>query len=210
MQDNLLRKEDTNALNLVVHENPHPKRILETENTNALNLVVHENPHPKRILETENTNALNLVVHENPHPKRILEIENTINTLFGIRLNLSVKKIVSPFIKRSELVKIIDDATKDADTFVKAEIDKVFDEYLSPKKDTLLKNPMPNAKDIWNNVQRDNDIISISNAEAKANDKSLSLEEMINDAFKDAGREKGSSKILRNGPFKNTELQKDN
>ena len=78
------------------------------------------------------------------------------------------------------------------------------------KKDTLLKNPMPNKKDIWDNVQRDNDIISISNAEAKANDKSLSLEEMINDAFKDAGREKGSSKSLNNGHFKNTELQKDN
>ena len=83
--------------------------------------------------------------------------------------------------------------------------------YLFDKnKETLLKNPMPNAKDIWNNVQRDNDIVSISNAEAKANDKYLSLEEMINDAFKGAGSEKGSSKILRNGPFKNTELQKDN
>ena len=151
------------------------------------------------LLRSKNANALNLVEYKNPHQKRILEIENTINTLFDIRLNLSVKKIVSPFIKRSELVKIIDDATKDADTFVKAEIDKVFDEYLSPKKDTLLKNPMPNKKDIWDNVQRDNDIISISNAEAKANDKSLSLEEMINDAFKDAGREKGSSKSLNNG-----------
>lgn len=144
------------------------------------------------LLRKEDTNALNLVVHENPHQKRILEIENTINTLFDIRLSLSVKKIVSPFIKKSELVKMIDDATKDADTFVKAEIDKVFDEYLAP------------------NVQRDNDIVSVSNAETKANDKSLSLEEMINDAFKDAGREKGSSKTLNNGHFKNTELQKDN
>ncbi len=145
------------------------------------------------LLRKEDTNALNLVEHENPHKKRILEIENTIDTLFDIRLNLSVKKIVSPFIKRSELVKIIDDATKDADTFVKAEIDKVFDEYLSPKHDVSLNN-----------------FVSISNAEAKANDKSLSLEEMINDAFKDAGREKGSSKSLNNGHFKNTELQKDN
>ena len=100
------------------------------------------------LLGSKDANALNLVEYKNPHQKRILEIENTINTLFDIRLNLSVKKIVSPFIKRSELVKIIDDATKDADTFVKAEIDKVFDEYLSPKKDTLLKNPMPNKKDI--------------------------------------------------------------
>lgn len=145
------------------------------------------------LLRKEDTNALNLVVHENPHQKRILEIENTIDTLFDIRLNLSVKKIVSPFIKRSELVKIIDDATKDADTFVKAEIDKVFDEYLSPKHDASLNN-----------------FVSVSNVEAKANDKSLSLEEMINDAFKDAGREKGSSKSLNNGHFKNTELQKDN
>lgn len=145
------------------------------------------------LLRKEDTNALNLVVHENPHKKRILEIENTIDTLFDIRLNLSVKKIVSPFIKRSELVKIIDDATKDADTFVKAEIDKVFDEYLSPKHDASLNN-----------------FVSVSNVEAKANDKSLSLEEMINDAFKDAGREKGSSKSLNNGYFKNTELQKDN
>ena len=32
MQDNLLRK-DANALNLVEHENPHQKRILEIENT---------------------------------------------------------------------------------------------------------------------------------------------------------------------------------
>lgn len=151
------------------------------------------------LLRSKDANALNLVEYKNPRQKRILEIENTINTLFDIRLNLSVKKIVSPFIKRSELVKIIDDATKDADTFVKAEIDKVFDEYLSPNK-----------KDIWNSVQLDNDIVSISNAEAKANDKSLSLEEMINDAFKDAGREKGSSKSLNNGHFKNTELQKDN
>lgn len=162
------------------------------------------------LLRSKDANALNLVEYENPHQKRILEIENNINTLFDIRLSLSVKKIVSPFIKRSELEKIIDDATKDADTFVKAEIDKVFDEYLSPKKETLFKNPIPNKKDIWNNAQRDNDIISISNAEAKANDKSLSLEEMINDAFKDAGREKGSSKSLNNGHFKNTELQKDN
>ncbi len=145
------------------------------------------------LLRKEDTNALNLVVHENPHQKRILEIENTIDTLFDIRLNLSVKKIVSPFIKRSELVKIIDDATKDANTFVKAEIDKVFDEYLSPKHDASLNN-----------------FVSVSNVEAKANDKSLSLEEMINDAFKDAGREKGSSKSLNNGHFKNTELQKDN
>ncbi len=145
------------------------------------------------LLRKEDTNASNLVVHENPHKKRILEIENTINTLFDIRLNLSVKRIVSPFIKRSELVKIIDDATKDADTFVKAEIDKVFDEYLSPKHDASLNN-----------------FVSVSNVEAKANDKSLSLEEMINDAFKDAGREKGSSKSLNNGHFKNTELQKDN
>lgn len=145
------------------------------------------------LLRKEDTNALNLVEYKNPHQKRILEIENTIDTLFDIRLNLSVKKIVSPFIKRSELVKIIDDATKDADTFVKAEIDKVFDEYLSPKHDVSLNN-----------------FVSISNAEAKANDKSLSLEEMINDAFKDAGREKGSSKSLNNGHFKNTELQKDN
>lgn len=145
------------------------------------------------LLRSKDANALNLVEHENPRQKRILEIENTINTLFDIRLNLSVKKIVSPFIKRSELVKIIDDATKDADTFVKAEIDKVFDEYLSPKHDVSLNN-----------------FVSISNAEAKANDKSLSLEEMINDAFKDAGREKGSSKSLNNGHFKNTELQKDN
>ncbi len=145
------------------------------------------------LLRKEDTNALNLVVHENPHQKRILGIENTINTLFDIRLSLSVKRIVSPFIKRSELVKIIDDATKDADTFVKAEIDKVFDEYLSPKHDASLNN-----------------FVSVSNVEAKANDKSLSLEEMINDAFKDAGREKGSSKSLNNGHFKNTELQKDN
>lgn len=145
------------------------------------------------LLRKEDTNALNLVVHENPHQKRILEIENTINTLFDIRLSLSVKKIVSPFIKRSELVKMIDDATKDADVFVKAEIDKVFDEYLSPKHDASLNN-----------------FVSVSNVEAKANDKSLSLEEMINDAFKDAGREKGSSKSLNNGHFKNTELQKDN
>lgn len=145
------------------------------------------------LLRKEDTNALNLVVHENPHQKRILEIENTINTLFDIRLSLSVKKIVSPFIKRSELVKIIDDTTKDADAFVKAEIDKVFDEYLSPKHDVSLNN-----------------FVSVSNVEAKANDKSLSLEEMINDAFKDAGREKGSSKSLNNGHFKNTELQKDN
>lgn len=145
------------------------------------------------LLRSKDANALNLVEYKNPHQKRILEIENTINTLFDIRLSLSVKKIVSPFIKRSELVKIIDDATKDADTFVKAEIDKVFDEYLSPKHDVSLNN-----------------FVSISNAEAKANDKSLSLEEMINDAFKDAGREKGSSKSLNNGHFKNTELQKDN
>lgn len=117
----------------------------------------------------KDANALNSVEHENPHQKRILEIENTINTLFDIRLSLSVKKIVSPFIKRSELVKIIDDVTKDADTFVKAEIDKVFDEYLSPKKDTLLKNPMPNKKDIWDNVQHDNDIISISNVKQMIN-----------------------------------------
>ena len=111
----------------------------------------------------KDANALNSVEHENPHQKRILEIENTINTLFDIRLSLSVKKIVSPFIKRSELVKIIDDVTKDADTFVKTEIDKVFDEYLSPKKDTLLKNPMPNKKDIWDNVQHDNDIKQMMN-----------------------------------------------
>lgn len=83
-------------------------------------------------------NALNLVEYKNPHQKRILEIENTINTLFDIRLNLSVKKIVSPFIKRSELVKIIEDATKDADTLLKQKLIR----YLTNTyhlKDTLLK-----------------------------------------------------------------------
>lgn len=139
------------------------------------------------LLRKEDTNALNLVVHENPHQKRILEIENTINTLFDIRLSLSVKKIVSPFIKKDELVKMIDDATKSVDDIVKKEIDNVFDEYLSPKKD--------------------NNSVSLLNAEDKV---SLSLEEMIGEAFKDAGREKGSSKSLNNGHFKNTELQKDN
>lgn len=161
------------------------------------------------LLRKEDTNALNLMVYENPHKKRILEIENTINTLFGIRLSLSNKMIVSPFIKKSELVKIIDEATKHVDYVVKMEIDKVFDEYLSPKKETLLKNPMPNTKDIWNNVQHDNDIVSVLNVEAKANDKYLSLKEML-DMYKDEGKEKGSSKSLNNGHFKNTELPKDN
>lgn len=47
------------------------------------------------LLRSKDANALNLVEYENPHQKRILEIENTINTLFDIRLSLSVKNSIT-------------------------------------------------------------------------------------------------------------------
>ena len=52
----------------------------------------------------------NLMVHVNPHTERIAVIRSTIDALYDIRLNLSLKKIIGPFIKRNELKRMIDDA----------------------------------------------------------------------------------------------------
>ena len=57
-----------------------------------------------------------LNVYENPHAKRIKEIENTIDCLLDIRLELSIKKLLSNVISKFELTSIVDKAkqnTKD-------------------------------------------------------------------------------------------------
>ena len=53
---------------------------------------------------------------------------NLIDALLEIRLSLSIKKIVSPTIMKSEFKKILDD-TKERFTQVKDALDNVFDEY---------------------------------------------------------------------------------
>lgn len=53
---------------------------------------------------------------------------NLIDALLEIRLALSIKKIVSPTIMKSEFKKMLDD-TKERFTQVKDALDNVFDEY---------------------------------------------------------------------------------
>lgn len=58
---------------------------------------------------------------------------NLIDALLEIRLTLSIKKIVSPTIMKSEFKKILDD-TKERFNEVKDALDNVFDEYFPRAK----------------------------------------------------------------------------
>lgn len=56
-----------------------------------------------------------------------------IDALLDIRLTLSVKKLTSDFIKKSELKTILDEAKEKAQNLeIEKEIDKVFAEYFEP------------------------------------------------------------------------------
>lgn len=151
-----------------------------------------------RILEESNirvydgTKKPEFKVHVNPHRERINEIESTIDALMDIRLSLGVKKIISPTIKKAELLKIINNTKeKITNNEVKKEIDKVFEEYLPSK---TLKPNIPSAKDIWNNTSQD---VSRLGVESK-------IDEALNDAFEDNAAEKGVSMVKKDRHFKNS------
>lgn len=129
-----------------------------------------------------------LKLRVNSHTKRLTIIRNTIDALLDIRLSLGVKKIISPTIKKTELLEIIN-STKEkvADVDVKAEIDKVFEEYLP---DRVLEPIIPNAKEIWNNANKNLSRLSVENKIDEALDKAMSLNDM-EDAYNDQGEEKG-------------------
>lgn len=122
-------------------------------------------------------------VHINPHAKRVEEINDTIDALLDIRLSLSVKKIISPIIKKSELLEIVNNVKdKTIDERVNEEIDKLFEEYLSRENENS---------------------VAVAKVEAKINN-GLSLEELENlsgDNYEDKGNEKGVSLVKRDGHF---------
>lgn len=63
-----------------------------------------------------------------------------IDALLDVRLTLSIKKITSDFIRKSELKKILDDVKEKAQALeVKNAIDEVFSEYFNKKQATDLK-----------------------------------------------------------------------
>ncbi len=139
----------------------------------------------------------NLMVHVNPHTERIAVIRSTIDALYDIRLNLSLKKIIGPFIKRNELKRMIDDAKAEISNIkVKEEIDKVFEEYLDNKKDIPLSNDVkkPDGKDIGN----ENKPIVKSEVESKIDS---AINEMGNYS---QGQEKGVSLTKSTKYFKNS------
>lgn len=144
-----------------------------------------------------------LKVYENPHKKRIDEIEKIIDSLLDIRLTLSVKKIISPTIKKNELQKIVSDAKqKNKDEIIKQEIDKIFDEYLPNDKITPF---VPTTKEIWDNnsdVFKPGVEAKIDNTIKDLNNEKLSLEKM--ETYVGEGSEKGVSKVKKDGHFKSS------
>lgn len=147
----------------------------------------------------------NLKVHENSHAKRIEEIKKTIDCLLDIRLELSIKKLLSDVISRTELITIIDKAKNNAkDDVVKNEIDKVFGEYFINKDNAFTKeSPVftPGA---------------MANLDAEIENKRLSLNEMEeigNKDYEDTASEKGVSLIKTDSHFKGSkplaEMQKN-
>lgn len=146
-----------------------------------------------------------LKVYENPHKKRIDEIEKIIDSLLDIRLTLSVKKIISPTIKKNELQKIVSDAKqKNEDEIIKQEIDKIFDEYLPNDKILPFKT---SAKEIWDNnsdVFKPGVEAKLDNTISNLNSEKLTLEQMGNASYVGEGAEKGISKVKRDGHFKSS------
>lgn len=69
-------------------------------------------------------------------PNKITYRSRLIDSLLNIRLSLSIKKISSDYIKRSELRKIIDEENKENNIKVRNAINEIFDEFLvsSPKE----------------------------------------------------------------------------
>lgn len=156
-----------------------------------------------------------LNVYENPHAKRIKEIENTIDCLLDIRLELSIKKLLSNVISKFELTSIVDKAKQNTkDEVVKQEIDKMFDEYLITKDNALPS--IPSSSDAWEK----NSTMLATGVEAKINNEidaqKLSLkemEEMSKDDYQDNGSEKGVSMVKTDKHYKGsnafTEMQKN-
>lgn len=93
-------------------------------------------------------------IKENPNFKSAY-----IDTLYGIKLNLSIKKIISDKISKKEFKSIIDDAEKSLDKSVKNAIDYFFDEYFESKDRSLSANEMSNiiSKEINTKVKTLND-----------------------------------------------------
>lgn len=86
-----------------------------------------------------------------------------INSLMDMRLSLSVKRIISPKIKKKDLKEIIDGAkAKLSDNILEKEIDKVFDEYFDKKEQ--------NEPQINNNVISLNDMEQMINKESEFKD----------------------------------------
>lgn len=144
----------------------------------------------------------------NPSRTRLSEIRNTIDALLDIRLSLSVKKILSPIIKKSELIEIINNVKeKTSDEKVNEEIDKLFDEYLPNK---AIKPIVPDAKDIWNK----NAPVTIAGVESKIDSQltkdSLSLVDMekIVNNYEDKGTEKGASLVKKDVHYNSSANEK--
>ena len=86
-----------------------------------------------------------------------------INSLMDMRLSLSVKRIISPKIKKKDLKEIVDGAkAKLSDNILEKEIDKVFDEYFKEKG--------KNEPQINSNVISLNDMEQMINKESEFKD----------------------------------------
>lgn len=149
-------------------------------------------------------------LYKTDHKKRIEQINRIIDALLDIRITLSLRKISSPVIKRSELLSIVNSEKQKAnDDLVSMEIDKVFDEYLNKESKNIIQTP----KDIWNNnsnMLESNVDKSINNALKNLDDEKLALQNNQDDTFTEAGLEKGPSKVKRDSHFKSSVNDLDN
>lgn len=75
-----------------------------------------------------------------------------------MRLSLSVKRIISPKIKKKDLKEIVDGAkAKLSDSILEKEIDKVFDEYFNVKeeKKSQINNNVISLNDMENMMSKE-------------------------------------------------------
>lgn len=109
------------------------------------------------------------------HSEMIALIEKIIDSYMNVRLSLSVKSIVNDGITREDKNKIIDEAKKEAnDVVVNQELD-IFSAILDKEFETKKR-------------------LSLDD-----------MEKIINpDNYSDTGQEKGTSKVKRDGHFKNS------
>lgn len=144
----------------------------------------------------------NLKVHVNPHTERIAVIRSTIDALYDIRLSLSVKKILGPFIKRYEFEQMVEEVKeKVIDQKVKDEIDKALGEYMTSNKNDSVpqdinKSIMQSGKDIWDN----NKPIAISEVENKIDE---AIDGQKSEGYSQADQ-RGPSMVKSTRYFKNS------